>query len=92
MFYHKFVNFHISFLSCQYCLELSTLCNGRNIPWFLKVLNKQIKSETFLLSDDKSGCLIFIERIVYFEKKFAMSLQTYDPDNASYKIIIFSFA
>ena len=33
-----------------------------------------IKSETFLLSDYKSRCLIFMEIIVYFEKKFAMSL------------------
>ena len=40
----------------------------------------------FLLSDNKSGCLILIERIVYFEKKFAMSLQTYYLDNASYNI------
>ena len=36
--------------------------------------------------------MIFVERIVYFDKKFAMSLLTYYPDNASYKIIIFSLA
>ena len=42
------------------------------------MLNKQL---TFLLSANESRCLIFIERIVYFEKKFAMSLQTYYPDN-----------
>ena len=58
----------------------------------LKSLKQALKSETFLLSDNKSRCLIFIERIVYFDKKFAMSLQTYCPDNASYKILIFSLA
>ena len=57
----------------------------------LKSLKQTINSETFLLSDNKSRCLIFIERIGYFDKKFAMSLWTYDPDNASYKII-FSLA
>ena len=51
-----------------------------------------LKSETFLLSDNTSRCLIFIEKIVYFDKQFAMSLWTYYPDNASYKIIIFSLA
>ena len=58
----------------------------------LKSPKNTIKSETLLLSDKKSRCLIFIKRIVYFEKKFAMSLWMYYPDNASYKIIIFSFA
>ena len=36
-------------------------------------------------------CLIFIESIVYFEKKFALSLQMSYSENANYKIIIFSF-
>ena len=49
----------------------------------LKSIKKAIKSEMFLLSDNKSRSLIFIERILYFDKKFAMSLQTYCPDNAS---------
>ena len=40
-----------------------------------------------MLSDNKSR-LIFIERMDYFDKKFAMSLLTHYPDNASYKIII----
>ena len=40
----------------------------------LKSPKKAIKSETFLLSDNECRCLIFIERIVYLEKKFAMSL------------------
>ena len=43
-----------------------------------------------MLSDNKSRCLIFMERIVYFDKKFAMSLLMYCPENASYKIIMFS--
>ena len=68
-------------------MGLSIPCNGENIRWFLK-----IKSVTFFLSDDKSRCLIFIKRIVYFDKKFARSLYTYYLDNASYKIIIFSLA
>ena len=63
-------------------MELSTPCNGRNIRWFLKVSNKQLNQKRFLLSDNKSQCLFFIERIVYFDKKFAVSLQTYCPDNA----------
>ena len=55
----------------------------------LKSPKQAIKSETFLLLGNKSRCLTFIERIVYFDKTFVMSLQTY---NASYKIIIFSLA
>ena len=51
-------------------IELSTPCNGRNIRWFLKVLNKQLNQKRFCYQI----ILIFIERIVYFDKKFAMSL------------------
>ena len=40
----------------------------------LKSPKKAIKLETFFLSDNKSRFLIFIELIVYFDKKFAMSL------------------
>ena len=40
----------------------------------LKVPNKQLNQKPFLLSDNKSRCLIFIKRIVYFDKKFALSL------------------
>ena len=41
---------------------------------------------------NKSCCLIFFKNIVYFEKKFILPLQTSYSDNASFKIIIFSFA
>ena len=73
-------------------MELSTPCNGRNIKWFLKVLNKQLNQKRFCYQIKNLVACFFIETIVYFEKKFAMSLWTYYPDNATYKIIIFSFA
>ena len=41
---------------------------------FKRSLLSLLKSETFFLLVNKSRCLIFIERIVYFDKKFAMSL------------------
>ena len=40
----------------------------------LKSPKEAIKPKMLLLSDDKSRCLILIERIVYPEKKFSMSL------------------
>ena len=47
---------------------------AENVEFKLSRVKSHFKSETFLLSDNKSRCLIFIERIVYFDKEFAMSL------------------
>ena len=50
------------------------------------------KSEMLLLSRNKACCLISIKSIDYFEKMFVLSLWMPYSDNASFKIIIFSFA
>ena len=41
---------------------------------------------------NESCSLIVIKSIVYFEKKFVLSLQKSYSDNASFKILVFSFA
>ena len=46
-----------------------------------------IKSEA---SGNKSCCLMFIRSMVYFEKKFVLSLWTSYSDNDAFKIIILS--
>ena len=55
------------------------------------LVNEHLNSEMFSSSGSKSCCLIFIKSIDYFEKKFVLPLQTSYSDNASFKIIIFSF-
>ena len=75
-------------------MELSTPCNGRNIRWFLKASAKQLNQKRFCYQT--ISLVSFID--IYRKNSFVLTrslqclLWTYCPDNASYKIIVFSLA
>ena len=59
---------------------------------YILSLNKQLNQKCFYHHIINLSYLTFIKSIVYFERKFVLSLQMSYSDNAGFKIIIFSFA